>query len=117
MHQSTDTPPPPAPADAEDSFHAVSPEVPIDVPPTPRTYGWLAGSLTARADASGPPSGRQPVDPEAPAAARTVCPCVAACSKRLCSDEANESCSSHSPHDVDTTGSGKALLIIARKMS
>src|SRR5215469_10848552 len=104
MHQPADRPPPPAPPLP---FQTVSPDGPMDVPPTPITNGWLAGSATARL------AFLQAVDPASPVAARTVCPCVAACSNRACSDCMNElsALSSQAPHDVDTTGSASSLTI------
>jgi hypothetical protein len=45
MHQVDETPPPPEPAE---SFQTVSEPEPREVPPTPTTFGWLAGSSTDR---------------------------------------------------------------------
>src|SRR5262245_35014353 len=104
MHQPADKPPPPAPLLP---FQTVSPDAPMDVPPTPTTNGWLAGSATARLALL------QAVDPASPVAASTVCPCVAACSNRFCSDcmKGLSAASSQAPHDVYTTGSASAWMI------
>jgi hypothetical protein len=51
-----DTPPPPAPPSVDfESFHTVSAVAPMEVPPTPITFGWLAGSSTDSESALGDP--------------------------------------------------------------
>jgi len=96
-------PPPPAPAPSELSFQttwvAGGPSAVSVVPPTPVTYGWLAGSSTASESSS------QSSEPESPAAAKTDCPLVAASSKRVFSAAIVEepASDSHRPHDVEMT--------------
>src|ERR1700684_2059000 len=101
MHQSMDSPPPPAPLPLADSVHTVCAVEVALVPPTPSTKGWVAGSHTDRSDVSSPdPS--QPVDPWSPIAAKTVWPWELASSNRVCSALAVVvlSSSSHSPQEV-----------------
>jgi hypothetical protein len=53
----------------------------MEVPPTPTTSGWAAGSPADSTDRfTG--SRSQPVDPVSPAAAKRVWPCATACSAR-----------------------------------
>src|ERR1700691_5090081 len=82
------------------------------VPPTPVTYGWLAGSSTARVPLS------QPSAPSSPAAAITLWPCTAACSKSEYSSAASDGASwltvdSHSPQESLTTWAGEGSSTIA----
>src|ERR1039457_6454610 len=114
MHQADDSPPPVAPSCSAESFQTLSDVARIVVPPTPTTYGWLAGSSTARAAPSGEPSPRQSVDPESPAAANTVCPWVAATANRPLSAEISDASlsRSHMPHEVEMTRSVSALMMV-----
>jgi hypothetical protein len=96
-------PPPPAPASLELSFHTVSvgggPRAVKLVPPTPVTYGWLAGSSTASDEVS------QSEEPLSPAAAKTDWPSVADSWKRVASSEGTvePDSASQSPQEVETT--------------
>ena len=65
--------PPPAPPLKDESFQTTSPVFVIDVPPTERTFGWLAGSMTDKVELS-MLSFTQPVEPVSPASAATDWP-------------------------------------------
>jgi hypothetical protein len=71
-----------------------------EVPPTPVTQGWLAGSSTL-----GVLLLAQSCAPLSPEAAKTACPWLTASMNRSFSAPAAElpCLGSHNPHDVETT--------------
>src|SRR5271166_1316455 len=107
MHHKVETPPPPAPLPPPESFQVTSTRSLLLlssklVPPTPITYGSLAGVRTL-SRASAVASVEQLVEPLSPAAAKTVWPCAFACSNRAsCAfSVAVDVLASQPPHDTD----------------
>src|SRR5436305_1568676 len=84
------------------------------VPPTEVTYGWLLGSSTASAGLGGV-SAKQSSEPLSPAAAKMLCPSVAACWNRLLSAlaEAWPLSDSQAPQEVEITCARFWLMIEA----
>ena len=80
------------------------------MPPTPVTYGWLAGSSTWSVGGVG----KQSSEPSSPDAETIVIPWAAASWNRVFSADAcpNPSSSSHCPHDVVTTCAARWLMIV-----
>src|SRR5215472_179835 len=111
-------PPPPVPIgprpEQVEQFQADSliyePPVPACrfVPPTPTTFGSLAGESTARLVSS------QSYAPESPEAAKTACPWAAPCEKIWLSEESSEvpDDASHKPQLVLVTLARLSVTIL-----
>src|SRR5579884_4339812 len=104
MAQTVEMPPPLAPVWTP-SFHTLSdgrgPSESIRVPPTPVTYGWLAGSSTCAVGGAG----KQSSAPSSPEAEKIDMPSAAASWKSVFSAEAalDWLTYSHCPHEAVTT--------------